>query len=64
MCSDVSDLMRCAKTMCEKHGVDACIQLPLWTEHFGFPDNGGLSVGQIQRLQDKLEKHEKEKGKI
>lgn len=57
-----SDLMGCAKIMCEKHGADSCKQLPLWVK-FGFPENGSFSVAQIQKLQEKLVNYEKMKRK-
>ena len=62
--TQMSDLMGCAKIMCEKHGDDSCKQLLVWVDKFGFPDNANFSINQIEALQNKLGKYDKGKTKI
>ena len=61
--TEVSDLMGCAKIMCEKHGDDSCKLLLLWVK-FEFSENGSFSINRIQTLQNKLGKYDKGKTKI
>ncbi|XP_034077708.1 uncharacterized protein LOC117549735 [Gymnodraco acuticeps] len=48
----------CAKVMCNKHGAWTCTYLNVWVKN-GFPDNGSLSLNQLEKLRQGLEKVEK-----